>query len=447
MDYTSHGKQEQDHILNTVGFPSLNELIDRVLPRKFQLNRALELPSGISELQLQQDFDGISKGNAPATANLCFLGGGVYDHYIPAAIGHILSRSEFYTAYTPYQAEVAQGTLQTIYEFQTMICRLTAMDAANASHYDGATALAEAVLMAVRKKRKNAVLIPEGLNPHYREVLETYCHPLEIELRYLHALDGRIDPTEVSTLIEGASALVIKHPNFFGLLEPAKDAVKVAHEKDALVISSTYPVSLALLEPPGEWGADIATAEGQPFGAGLNLGGPYVGFFAVKQPLIRNMPGRLVAATQDRDGRDGYVLTLQTREQHIRREKATSNICTNEALVALCALVYLSLVGANGLKKVAENSCRSAHYLANQLCEIPGVKLHFTTEFFNEFLIDLPKPAIEIQNLLVERGIYVGPNPGQWRSDLKNSILVAVTEKPTKVDLDRFVVELSKILV
>jgi glycine dehydrogenase subunit 1 len=446
MDYTSHGKQERDQILNAIGVSSLEELVNRILPEKFQLHRDLAIPSGISELRLLEEFRAHSETNLEAASELCLLGGGAYDHYIPAAVSHILSRSEFYTAYTPYQAEVSQGTLQTIYEFQTMICRLTGMDAANASHYDGATALAEAVLMAVRSKKRNAVVLPWGLNPLYRQVLETYCRPLGIELRTLQGADGRIDPAEIPALADGAAALVVQQPNFFGLLEPVESAAQAAHEKDALVISSTYPVSLAMLKPPGEWGADIATGEGQPFGAALNLGGPYVGFFAVKQPLIRQMPGRLVATTQDRHGRDGFVLTLQTREQHIRREKATSNICTNEALIALGALVYLSLVGGKGLKKVADNSYRSAHYLAQRLGEIPGIRLHFNGEFFNEFLIDLPKPAVEIQEALAQRGMFVGPCPSRWWSELKNTLLVAVTEKPTKADLDRFVAELAGML-
>ena len=446
MDYTSHGIHERDQILNTIGSSSLEELIDRILPKKFQLNRDLEIPSSMSELRLFEHFHDLSRKNSVAAMELCLLGGGAYDHYIPAAVGHILSRSEFYTAYTPYQAEVSQGTLQTIYEFQTMICRLTGMDAANASHYDGATALAEAVLMAVRSKKRNAVVLPWGFNPIYRQVLETYCQPLGIELRVLRCSDGRIDPAEISSLSDGAAALVIQQPNFFGLLEPVEEASQAAHDRDALVISSTYPVSLAMLKPPGEWGADIATGEGQPFGAALNLGGPYVGLFAVRQSLIRQMPGRLVATTQDRHGRDGFVLTLQTREQHIRREKATSNICTNEALVALGALVYLSLVGGKGLKKVAGNSYRAAHYLAQRLLEIPDVSLHFQGDFFNEFMVDLPKPAIEIQDTLAKRGMFVGPSPSRWWSDMENSLLVAVTEKPTRADLDRFVVELAGLL-
>ncbi|NQU06897.1 MAG: aminomethyl-transferring glycine dehydrogenase subunit GcvPA, partial [Calditrichaeota bacterium] len=337
-------------------------------------------------------------------------------------------------------------TLQTIYEFQTMICRLMGMDAANASHYDGASALAEAVLLAVRRKKHRKVVIPQGLNPLYRKVLETYCEPIGIEIVTLKAVEGKIDLRSLSDQIVDSAALVIQQPNFYGLLEPVKLAAEIAHEANALVISSTYPTTLALLEPPGEWGADIATAEGQPLGIPLSLGGPYVGLFAVKKKLIRQLPGRLVARTKDIENSDGYVLTLQTREQHIRREKATSNICTNQALVALSALVYLSLVGAKGLKRAAENSYRSAHYLADKLSGVKDVNLHFKDDFFNEFVIDLPITADIAQTALAERGIFAGPLPGCWDESMKNSLLVAVTEKRSKVELDRFVESIKEIL-
>lgn len=446
MDYTSHTGHDRKKILDAIGLSSVQELIDRVLPERFQLDQPLDIPEGVSEYQLLREFREYADGNIPAGDGLCLLGGGAYDHYIPAAVGHILSRSEFYTAYTPYQAEVAQGTLQTIYEFQTMICRLTAMDAASASHYDGASALAEAVMLAARRKKHQAVVVPEGLNPLHRKVLETYCRPVGIEIRTLSSDDGRIVVDEIGRLAEGASAVVIQQPNFYGLLEPAREAAEAASNAGAFVISSTYPMSLALLEPPGEWGADIAVAEGQPFGVPMSLGGPYVGFFAVKKPLIRMIPGRLVARTKDRKDRDGYVLTLQTREQHIRREKATSNICTNQALVALSALVYLSLVGRDGLRRAAENSYRSAHYLAEKLCANPKVDLHFKGNFFNEFVIDLPIPANVIQVKLAQRNIFVGPSPGLWDDEMRNCLLVAVTEKHVRSDLDRFAGELCELV-
>ncbi len=446
MDFTSHSDRDRERMLESIGVSSLEDLVDRVLPRRFQLERDLDLPDGLSEYQLTKELKRLAANNRPAAEEVCLLGGGAYDHYIPAALSHLLSRSEFYTAYTPYQAEVSQGTLQTIYEFQTMICRLMGMEAANASHYDGATALAEAVLLAVRKTRNKAVVLPGGLNPLYREALATYCLPAGIEIRTLSGDNGRMEAEEVKKSAEGAGALVIQHPNFFGLLEPVREAAQAAHDAGALVVSSTYPISLALLEPPGEWGADIATAEGQPFGAALNLGGPYVGLFAVNKPLIRMMPGRLVGRTRDTQDREGYVLTLQTREQHIRREKATSNICTNEALVALGALVYLSLIGGDGLKRVADNSYRSAHYLAGKLNGIPNVSLHFNNEFFNEFVIDLPKSADSVQKELADAGFFAGPTLGRWFPEMENSLLVAVTEKLSRSDLDRFVNNLREVV-
>jgi len=446
LDFTSHSDRDRERMLESIGVSSLEDLVDRVLPRRFQLERDLDLPDGLSEYQLTKELKRLAANNRPAAEEVCLLGGGAYDHYIPAALSHLLSRSEFYTAYTPYQAEVSQGTLQTIYEFQTMICRLMGMEAANASHYDGATALAEAVLLAVRKTRNKAVVLPGGLNPLYREALATYCLPAGIEIRTLSGDNGRMEAEEVKKSAEGAGALVIQHPNFFGLLEPVREAAQAAHDAGALVVSSTYPISLALLEPPGEWGADIATAEGQPFGAALNLGGPYVGLFAVNKPLIRMMPGRLVGRTRDTQDREGYVLTLQTREQHIRREKATSNICTNEALVALGALVYLSLIGGDGLKRVADNSYRSAHYLAGKLNGIPNVSLHFNNEFFNEFVIDLPKSADSVQKELADAGFFAGPTLGRWFPEMENSLLVAVTEKLSRSDLDRFVNNLREVV-
>lgn len=446
MDFTSQSAKDQEQILRAIGESSVEALINRVLPERFQLKEPLNLQRGISEYRLLKEFKEFAAGNVPSGEGLCFLGGGAYDHYIPAAVDHIISRPEFYTAYTPYQAEVSQGTLQTIYEFQTMVCRLMGMDAANASHYDGASALAEAVLLAVRQKKQNKVVIPQGLNPIYRRVLNTYCEPMGIEIVTLKADEGRIGLETLSDQVVDSAALVIQQPNFYGLLEPARLAAEAAHEAGALVISSTYPTTLALLEPPGEWGADIATAEGQPLGIPLSLGGPYVGLFAVKKKLIRQLPGRLVARTKDRDGRYGFVLTLQTREQHIRREKATSNICTNQALVALCALVYLSLVGAKGLKRAAENSYRSAHYLADKLTEIKGVSLHFKGEFFNEFVIDLPIAADVAQTTLAEKHIFAGPVLGCWDENMKNSLLVAVTEKRNKIELDNFVDSIKEIV-
>ncbi len=446
MDYTSHTGQDLKKMLDAIGVSSVEELIGKIIPGEIRLKRTLDLPDCAPEPSLSREFTNLAGENLSTAGNLNFLGGGVYDHYLPALVGAIISRSEFSTAYTPYQAEVSQGTLQTIYEFQTMIARLTGMDAANASHYDGATALAEAVLLTVRAKKKNKVVLPAGLNPHYKQVLATYCTPSGVELMQIDSDNGRIDLDRLREEIQNTACLVIQQPNFFGLLEPAMQAAEIAHEAGSMVVSSTYPTPLALLTPPGEWGADIATAEGQPFGIPTSLGGPYLGLFAVKKPLIRKMPGRLVARTKDKNGLDGYVLTLQTREQHIRREKATSNICTNQALMALSALVYMSLTGRDGLKQIANDCYRRAHYLAEKIEEIPGCNLYFNDEYFNEFVLELPLPARIVQNRLEEKGIFAGPVLEQWYPEMKNCLLVAVTEKRIRADLDEFAIELEDIL-
>ncbi len=436
MDFTSHSDTDRDRMYRAIGVDSIDDLIRRVIPDRFRIEGTINLPEGVSEAALVKEFDALAAQSRPAGDGKCFLGGGAYDHYIPAAVAHIVGRPEFTTAYTPYQAEVSQGTLQAIYEFQTMVCRLMGMEVANASHYEGASALAEGVILAVKKTRRPVVVLPYGLNPAYRQVVETYCRPAGLEIRTAAVREGVIDVERSAQHLEGAGAVVVQQPNFFGLIEPARKAAAAAHDAGAMVVASTNPISLALLEPPGEWGADIATADGQPLGVPLSLGGPYVGLFAVKRELVRMIPGRLVARTSDRDGRDGYVLTLQTREQHIRREKATSNICTNQALIALTALVYLSLLGADGLCRVAENSYRGAHYLAKRVAGIRGCEISLAGEFFNEFVLTLPKPAHEVQKHLARLGIFIGPPLGRWFPDMENCILVAVTEKRTRAELD-----------
>lgn len=445
MNYSAHSTLDRDYILETIGFSTVEELIDRIIPKRFQLDTALDLPGGASEYNVANDLKAFAAENTPASEGLCFLGGGSYDHYIPAAISHIIGRSEFATAYTPYQAEVSQGTLQTIYEFQTMICRLMGMDVANASHYDGASALAEGVLLACRRTRRNSVVLPTGLNPLYRQTLETYCSPVGIEIISVDETDGCIDIHDLENAAADAAAVVVQHPNFFGMLEPVEDITRIAHEAGALVVSSVYPVSLGLLKPPGEWGADIATGEGQALGVPMGMGGPYLGLFATRKQFVRMIPGRLIARAKDKHDRDGFVLTLQTREQHIRREKATSNICTNQALVALNALVYLSLVGAAGFRRVALNSYRGTHYLADKVRQLPGCRVRFTGEFFSEFVIELPDSADEVMKALADNGIFAGPSLGRWYPGMENCMLVAVTEKRTVQEIDQFVEVLVKI--
>ncbi len=446
MNYTSHSEADISKMLAAIGVGSLEELIAKVIPERFRLKEALELPSGVSEYELVEEFKSLAEENIPASEGLCFLGGGVYNHYIPSAISHLLSRSEYYTAYTPYQAEVSQGTLQTIYEYQSMVCRLMGMEVANASHYDGATALADGAILAVRKTGRKRIIVPYGLNPNYLKVLKTYCEPLDIEINILSGKSGIIDIDELNSVINNAAGVIVQHPNYFGLLEQVEAVAQTVHKAGALVISSTYPISLALLKPPGEWGADIATADGQSLGVPMSFGGPYVGLFATKKDLVRMMPGRIVAKAKDRLGRDGYVLTLQTREQHIRREKATSNICTNQALIALNTLIYLSLMGRDGLHKVSMNSYRAAHYLANQVRRVRGCDLQYDGEFFNEFVLKLPIDSSLAQERFLNEGVFVGPILKNDYPDMPNCLLVATTEKLNRENLDKFVEILQKIL-
>lgn len=436
MDFIPHSTEDRKKMLAAIGVADIQELVNKVIPAKYQFERPLNIPPGLSEFELNGEFGFLSRYNEHAAEVICFMGGGAYDHYIPNAISALASRSEFSTAYTPYQAEVAQGTLQTIYEFQSMICRLTGMDVANASHYDGATALAEAVLLANRKVKRNKVVVPYGLNPNYLAVMETYCKPLGIEIVKLKSDNGTLDLAGLTADIGSACAVVVQQPNFFGLIEDGAKVAEIAHKAGALVIASIYPISLALLKPPAEWGADIVTGEGQSLGIPLSLGGPYVGLFACTKDLVRLMPGRLVARAKDAHNKDGYVLTLQTREQHIRREKATSNICTNQALIALQALIYMSLLGPEGLQRVALNSYRGAHYLAEKLKADYGIKPYFKGEFFNEFVIKLPVSAVTAQNSLIDDEFFVGPLPGKWYPEMENSLLIAVTEKRSIEQLD-----------
>jgi len=444
MDFIPHSNADRAKMLAAIGTANISDLVDKIIPKKFQLNRPLDLAPGLSEFELTREFGFLAELNESAAESICFLGGGSYDHYIPSAISTIAGRSEFITAYTPYQAEVSQGTLQTIYEFQTMICRLTGMDVANASHYDGASALAEGVLLASKKTRRDKVVVPFGLNPHYLAALHTYCKTAGIEIVQLDEHDGKINPAELKEKIVGACGLVIQQPNFFGLIEDAAEAAAIAHAAGALAIASVYPSSLSLLKPPAEWGADIVTGEGQSLGIPMSLGGPYVGLFAATKDLVRMIPGRLVARAKDNDGRDGFVLTLQTREQHIRREKATSNICTNQALIALQSLIYMSLLGPEGLQKVAMNGYRGAHYLAKKLTKIEGVSLLYPGEFFNEFVINLPKPAAEMQEHLAEEGLFVGPILSRWIPNHDNALLIAVTEKRSIEEMNALVERLAE---
>jgi glycine dehydrogenase subunit 1 len=362
-------------------------------------------------------------------------------------VGHVLLRSEFYTAYTPYQPEVAQGNLQAIYEYQTMIANLTGMDVANASMYDGATALAEAALLVHAQTRREEILISKAVHPFYRQVVNTYCHRAGIRVTEIEIEDGA---TSVETLKDRLSdktaGVLIQHPNFFGNLEEIDQFEKAVHDTGALFVVSVDPVSLGVLKPPGEYNADVATGEGQPLGNALNFGGPYVGIFTVKQNLIRRLPGRLAGVTVDQKGRRGFVLTLQTREQHIRRDKATSAICTNQQLCALASTVYLALMGKQGIPAVAEYSMQKAHYLADKLTGVPGIEMMFSKPFFKEFAVKTPVHPKQIIDALRKEKIFAGIDLNRFDYGIEDGLLIAVTEKRTKEEMDHYVEIMKSIL-
>src|SRR2546426_6965572 len=369
---------------------SLDELLVKI-PAKARLARPLGLTPALAETDLIRHLKTLAARNADADSHVCFMGAGSYDHYVPSPINHLISRGEFFTAYTPYQPEASQGTLRTIYEYQTMIAELTGMDVANASIYDGASSLAEAALMAHSVTGRTEIVLARGVNPLYRRVVATYCAGPGIRLRDVPAPEGVLDAEAAAKLVgKKTAALVVQSPNFYGCLEDVAAAAELAHAAGALLVVVSDPVNLGVLEAPGRQGADIVVGEGQGLGVPLSFGGPYLGVFAAKQEFVRRMPGRLVGATVDLDGARGFALTLQTREQHIRRAKATSNICTNVALCALMATIYLAILGRRGLARVGELSLAKAHYAAERLGQVPGALLPFTAPLFNEFPLKLP---------------------------------------------------------
>jgi glycine dehydrogenase subunit 1 len=439
MGYIPNTEDDQKMMLKKIGVSGFQDLL-KTVPESIRLKDELKLPKGISELELVHLLQNISRRNKGTDLLISFLGGGAYDHFIPSVINHILLRSEFYTAYTPYQPEVSQGTLQSIYEYQTLICQLTDMEVSNASMYDGASAVAEAALMSLAETGRNEILVSGSLNPNYYRVLSTYCERGGIKIRKIDLKDGVTDIAILDSKISSRTAgYIVQSPNFYGLIENVEEIEKRVHPAGALLIMVCDPISLAILRTPGEFGADITVGEGQPLGNSLNFGGPFLGFFACKQSLIRKMPGRIVGETVDSKGRRGFVLVLQTREQHIRREKATSNICTNEALCALAATVYLSLLGKNGLRKVAELCLQKSHYAADQISRIDGFKLQFPGHFFKEFVVETPFPASRVIKLLLKKNILAGIELSRFDRKLKNSLLVSVTEKRTKAEIDYLV--------
>lgn len=442
MSFIPNSPEVRRRMLEEAGLSDFENLI-KSIPASLRLNRPLNIPAALTELELDREIKGISKKNKIISSN--FTGGGAYDHFIPAAVDHILLRSEFYTAYTPYQAEVAQGTLQAIYEFQTFISRLTGLPVTNASMYDGASALAEAVSLALYRTGKNEVLISRSVNPFYLETVKTYHAGRKIKIKLLKNIDGVTDFDDFTNkLSDKTAAVVTQTPNFFGLLENVSEYSSVARQNGALFISVYDPISLGILAPPSEYGADIAVAEGQSLGIPLNFGGPYLGLFSTRQEYIRQLPGRLSGRTKDIKGNTGYVLTLQTREQHIKRERATSNICTNQALCALAATVYLSLMGKAGLEKIGKLCFSKAHYAASKISELQGYNVKFKGPFFKEFVVETPVSPHRIITKLASRGIVPGIDVGKYTADLKGCLMIAVTEKRSKDQIDDLVFELSK---
>jgi glycine dehydrogenase subunit 1 len=437
MSYVQNTDSDRLEMLRETGVSSFEELLEPI-DEKLRVHGVLDIGPAMSESEVASRLGALASANSPASEMVSFLGGGIYDRFIPATVRYVLSRSEFYTSYTPYQAEVSQGTLQAIFEYQSMIARLTAMDAANASMYDASTALAEAMLMAVVIKRSGRIIVPASLSRRVRGVLDSYAAGKEIVIEEVpFGKDGTIDADALGKMLsDKAAAVVLAQPNYFGMIEDARKVSGLAHEAGALLIVLADPVSLALIEPPGEYDADIVVGEGQSLGIAQSFGGPLLGFLAAKTPYLRKCPGRLISATVDIDGNRGYTMTLQTREQHIRREKATSNICTNEGLVALAASVYLATLGEDGFREVALQSASKAKTLYDML-EKAGVGLPFGRNFFQEFVMTVPGGADAFIARARKRGVLAGIPLGKDFPSLGgDAVLVAVTEKRTRADLE-----------
>ncbi len=445
MRYIPNTEADCQAMLQAMGLTSIEDLLTGI-PQELRFARPLHIPKALSEQEMLRHMRILGDRNANVEDYAAFLGAGAYHHFIPSIVGVLTSRGEFMTAYTPYQPEMAQGTLQAIYEYQTLICQLTELEVANASLYDGASGLAEAVLMARRITRREEVLISEAVHPEYRTVLRTYLQNLGGRVHEVAVDDtGR---TPLRRVQEGLSRLtacvVVQSPNFFGVVEDLTGFADTAHAQGALFVQAVAePVSLGLLRTPGAWGADIALGEGHAFGNTLSYGGPYLGFFATREQYVRQMPGRLAGETVDTEGRRGYVLTLSTREQHIRREKATSNICTNEGLCALAATIYLCTLGKVGLRQLATLNLQRATYARQQLAAIPGCRLAFSAPTFNEFVLETPRPAREVIGRLVEQRLIPGVDLGRFYPERSHALLICVTEMNSRDDIDRLCAGLS----
>jgi len=446
MPYIPQTEHDRKMMLKKIGFENYEDLLNKIDPELCKETN-WDIKDGLSEYNLSKKLKQISEKNKSFNDLICFAGAGIYDHYIPSAVNHIIHRSEFYTAYTPYQAEVSQGTLQTIFEYQSMICELTGMEVSNASMYDASTALAEALLMTAKIRRKNKLLVSRSIHPAYIKVVDTYLKH-GFDLQYIpYNSEGTTDIEILDKMLdEDVAGVAVSYTNFFGIVEPIKDILEIIQNNNSLSIVVVNPMTLSLLEPPGNFNADIVVGDGQVLGLDPSFGGPLLGIFACKKKFIRSMPGRIIGETLDKEGRRGYVMTLQTREQHIKRERATSNICTNQALCALIATVYLSLMGRTGLEKVAKKSLASSHYLFDKLIKLPGVKKVFSGKFFNEFVLQFPVKSKVIVNEMMKIGILPGVDLGKFSNEWKFWLLISVTEKRTDTELDMYIKKIQKII-
>ncbi len=448
MSYIPLSKKDIEEMLRRIGLSNLEELF-ACIPQEIRMSDPLDLPAPLSESELLEYFENLSQKNLYPKF-LSFLGAGAYPHTIPTVVDYLSSRGEFVTPYTPYQPEVSQGTLQIIFEYQTLICQLTGLEIANASLYEGATAAAEAVLMAQRIKNKSRILVARSLHPQYRQVISTYVRNLGLKVEEVafDSKSGRLNLDDLKKRLDGdVTALVVQTPNFFGVIEEPGEAFALAHEKGALRVAVIAEgLSLGLLEPPGSYGADIACGEGQSFGLPLAFGGPYLGFIACRESFLRQLPGRIAGQTRDAEGRIGYVLTLSTREQHIRREKATSNICTNQAWCALRATIFLETLGPKGLRELAYYNLQKANYALENLVAVQGIKRRFDGPIFNEFVLELNSPLSKIMAALMEKGILAGYPLEKDYPELKNCLLVCVTETHSREKIEALVNSFKEVI-
>ncbi|RSL30953.1 aminomethyl-transferring glycine dehydrogenase subunit GcvPA [Salibacterium salarium] len=442
--YLPATKEDKDEMLQKIGASNMEELFEDI-PESIRFQKELNLPEPASERKLINELYKQSDRNSNTNQYTSFLGAGVYDHYIPSVVDHVIRRSEFYTAYTPYQPEISQGELQAIFEFQTMICELTAMPVANSSMYDGHTALFEAALMAVRqsKMKKTKIVVSEGVHPESVSVLDTYARGADLTVVQVPLLNGQTDIQALADeMDEKTAAVIVQYPTFYGSIENLKDVEPIIHKQDALFIVSSNPLSLGVLTPPGEYGADVVVGDVQPLGIPMQMGGPHCGYFATTNQLMRKVPGRLVGQTLDENQRRGFVLTLQTREQHIRRSKATSNICSNQALNALAASVAMSALGKRGIREMAVQNVKKANYLRNQLKSVGGITV-YENPIFNEFVIKTNQAVASINHRLYEKGIIGGFDLANIDDRFYGQMLVCVTELRTRAEMDGFVKEME----